>query len=1266
MAKTLLIALAALSAAAQTRIDLRTQAKQVDFTEAASTKPVKMGTVLPAACSVGELFFKTNAPAGANLYGCAATDTWKPQGGISSDNCWYDPIDKTLKCGDGNGGVYAAVKTAAGGAVNEWVDYIDAAGVPHTSQPTAAAVGAVADPGANGVPYRSGVGAAVPANADRMSAPFSCQDTGSPNAYACTLAPAVAAYIPGTTYWFRAATANTGAATINLNSLGPRLILKESDQPLAPGDIKAGQWVMVTYDGAKMQMQSQTGNPQVTGVSTIFGRSGAVGAQSGDYTTAQVVEGENLYFTNARARAALAGSGPITFNTSAGIFGCPGCITSTSAADTDLYGDFPHLSVVRIQGRPVAATPPLNLQYLGWNNLTGKWEPKNLPDSPVASVFGRTGAITTAAGDYTTAQVTESGSLYFTNARARAAVAGGGPITFNSNTGIFDCPNCITSSTASDTDLSGSFPHLSVVRLQGRTLANTPPADLQYLGWNGSANRWEPKALPAPLVSSVMNRSGAVTAQPGDYSFSQISGAASAEQLPGVAMRTDRDNVVTAGTQDFGGAAHTRPIKTGTAANMPLTCSPGEAYFETDAPAGSNVYGCVATNVWKAQGSLTVKSDDAAVGESGTLNLMAGAGLMTVMTADAGQVNVQLALDTAVVQTQPGEQSGESLLCSSAGSSGNHYACGLIPPLATYASGMVLHWIPGANGTGGATTLNVDTLGAQPVKLADGASDPGPADVIAGRLYDIWYDGQAFRLTRTLNNGGGLADPGTNGILYRSATAVTRVANADDVGTSLSCVDQGSTNNYACNLSPALTTYTAGSTYWFRANSGNTGPATVNLNSLGAKSIKKLANLDLGAGDIAAGQWVMLTYDGSNMQMQSQTASPPAVGSVIAHAATHKHGGNDEVATAAPAANAIPKAGADGKLAQGWLDFSGYQTALGYTPENAAKKGAANGYAPLDSSGRVPAANLPTASGGTASYALTFGAGCETGTCAADPGDGLTLVWTCGSGPGAQCTANWTVPSGVNAINVEMWSGGLGGNGSYSGSPSWPGGGGGGGGYARRVCKVMPGTALTIAVGLGGPGGTGASPGSSGGDSSVSPCLTVYGGKTNNNLGTSSRPGTVAPLAIFSGPYATSGGGLVMIANPCLGIAAAATPGYSATRETDGGCGGMGGTNSAIAGAVGGAAIGGGGGGGGGANNYASGGVGGISVLGGVGGCGGGWTVAGGVAWCGTPHGSGTGGCMDGVIPGGGGGGAAATSNGNGNLSGCSGARGEVRVYYAK
>ncbi len=61
---------------AQTALDLRTQSKSVDFSEAVSTKTAKTGTILPAVCSSGEIFFKTNSTPGDNLYGCIATNTW--------------------------------------------------------------------------------------------------------------------------------------------------------------------------------------------------------------------------------------------------------------------------------------------------------------------------------------------------------------------------------------------------------------------------------------------------------------------------------------------------------------------------------------------------------------------------------------------------------------------------------------------------------------------------------------------------------------------------------------------------------------------------------------------------------------------------------------------------------------------------------------------------------------------------------------------------------------------------------------------------------------------------------------------------------------------------------------------------------------------------------------------------------------------------------------------------------------------------------------
>jgi predicted heme/steroid binding protein len=63
-------------------------------------------------------------------------------------------------------------------------------------------------------------------------------------------------------------------------------------------------------------------------VTSVFGRTGAIIAQSGDYTTTLVTEGTNLYYLDSRARAAvslttLGNSGPATYSSLTGIFNIP-------------------------------------------------------------------------------------------------------------------------------------------------------------------------------------------------------------------------------------------------------------------------------------------------------------------------------------------------------------------------------------------------------------------------------------------------------------------------------------------------------------------------------------------------------------------------------------------------------------------------------------------------------------------------------------------------------------------------------------------------------------------------------------------------------------------------------------------------------------------------------------------------------------------------------------------------------------------------------
>jgi hypothetical protein len=66
---------------AQTALDLRTQSKNVDFSNAVGTKPFQTGVAMPSLCEVGQMFFLTTAASGSNLYGCTAANVWVLQSG---------------------------------------------------------------------------------------------------------------------------------------------------------------------------------------------------------------------------------------------------------------------------------------------------------------------------------------------------------------------------------------------------------------------------------------------------------------------------------------------------------------------------------------------------------------------------------------------------------------------------------------------------------------------------------------------------------------------------------------------------------------------------------------------------------------------------------------------------------------------------------------------------------------------------------------------------------------------------------------------------------------------------------------------------------------------------------------------------------------------------------------------------------------------------------------------------------------------------------
>lgn len=79
--------------------------------------------------------------------------------------------------------------------------------------------------------------------------------------------------------------------------------------------------------------------------------------------------------------------------------------------------------------------------------------------------------------------------------------------------------------------------------------------------------------------------------------------------------------------------------------------------------------------------------------------------------------------------------------------------------------------------------------------------------------------------------------------------------------------DGGASDAYEISMDSPPSAYVAGMFVLFKANTANTGAATLNVNALGAKAIKKNYNSDLTDGDIIAGQVVGVVYDGTNFQL---------------------------------------------------------------------------------------------------------------------------------------------------------------------------------------------------------------------------------------------------------------------------------------------------------------------------------------------------------------------------------------------------------------
>lgn len=319
-------------------------------------------------------------------------------------------------------------------------------------------------------------------------------------------------------------------------------------------------------------------------------------------------------------------------------------------------------------------------------------------------------------------------------------------------------------------------------------------------------------------------------------------------------------------------------------------------------------------------------------------------------------------------------------------------------------------------------------------------------------------------------------------------------------------IDSASDDDYIITLQSAFGAYYAGMEISFKATTANTGACTLNVNSLGAKTIKKNVSSDLVTGDILANQIVKVVYDGTNFQMVSNL--PPI---------------NPIVRTYTMSSVAL---GADIGSTTTQFDITNPSgSTFRYTYDG-------TGTDPNITSVTFPVGNSVSISSGSMSYAntgnFTIIASGANYFEVYNPNGVAENNKTLASGYLNQFTvatqATWTKPTGLKYAIVEVQGAGGQGGGNTSDSHS---GGGGAGGYGKKlILAASLGSTETVTYGAPGYGKV-INIGTSGGLSSFGTHIISLGGLGGYEANLNGRTGgTVTGGDInIQGQYGDGGSG---------------------------------------------------------------------------------------------------------------------------------------------
>lgn len=360
--------------------------------------------------------------------------------------------------------------------------------------------------------------------------------------------------------------------------------------------------------------------------------------------------------------------------------------------------------------------------------------------------------------------------------------------------------------------------------------------------------------------------------------------------------------------------------------DLPASCAVARLFFDTNATAGQNLYGCTATDTWTLQGAAGSFGETSLAELANNQVLWDGANASRTFTFSlSGATDPVLTFDNNSISSNvpiTATLSGNASTATALAANGSNCSANSFP-LGVDASGAVENCSTSISGNAAtATALAADPTDCSANQFANAIAASGnltcaqPAGDIEGVTAGKGLADGGASGTVTLNlkysdtlagnpalsagecvfstdgSGGGLICEGSTAdtnealLIFADPSADVTITVPAGTGTlafqgSDFCTDAGSNDTYTCNLSPSPGAYTDNGHYRFIANTANTGAATINFNGIGAKAIVKLqggVSTTLEDNDIRALQPVDLVYvqSADNFKMMSPLGNAAA------------------------------------------------------------------------------------------------------------------------------------------------------------------------------------------------------------------------------------------------------------------------------------------------------------------------------------------------------------------------------------------------------